>query len=164
MAILGIREYARHRGTSHSTVQKAIDSGRISTLPNGKIDSEVADREWRENTEARPKGSSKKRQAPDGQEAVIAAGYTKSRAVREFFLARMAEIEYKEKLGSLISKDEVQIATFNHFRQYRDGMLNIPDRVAAMLAAESDAAKGYKILADEIRKALNEFADSPVGE
>ncbi len=62
MAIMGVREYARHRSTGHSTVQKAIDSGRISTLPNGKIDSDVADREWRENTEVRPKGSTRKRQ------------------------------------------------------------------------------------------------------
>jgi hypothetical protein len=39
-------------------------------------------------------------------------------------------------------------------------MLNIPDRVAAMVAAESDAAKCYEILASEIRRALNEFTDS----
>jgi hypothetical protein len=161
MAILGLREYARHRGTSLSTVQKAIHSGRISTLPNGMIDSDQADREWRENTEVRPKGSSKRQ---DDDDAFGAAQYTKARAVREHYQARLAKLEYEEKVGSLISKDEVQVATFNQFRQYRDGMLNIPDRVAAMLAAESDAAKCYKILADEIRKALNEFADSPVGE
>ncbi len=43
-------------------------------------------------------------------------------------------------------------------------MLNIPDRIAAMLAAETEAAKCYEILATEIRKVLNEFSDSPVGE
>lgn len=43
-------------------------------------------------------------------------------------------------------------------------MMNIADRIAPMLAAESDATNCYKILVDEIRKALNEFADSPVGE
>ena len=48
--------------------------------------------------------------------------------------------------------------------QFRDAMLNIPDRLAAMLAAETDAAKCYEILATEIRKALNEFSDSPVSE
>ena len=93
-----------------------------------------------------------------------AAQYTKARAVREHYQARLAKLEYEEKVGSLISKDEVQVATFNQFRQYRDGMLNIPDRVAAMLAAETDAAKCYEILATEIRKALNEFSDSPVGD
>ena len=59
-----------------------------------------------------------------------------------------------------MSRDEIQIAAFNKFRQFRDHMLNIPDRVAAMVAAETDAAKCYAILANEIRRALNEFADS----
>ncbi len=54
----------------------------------------------------------------------------------------------------------MQIAAFNKFRQFRDHMLNIPDRLAAILAAETEAAKCYEILATEIRKALNEFADS----
>ena len=162
MAILGVRGYAKHRGMSHTAVQKAIASGRISTLPNGMIDSDVADREWIENTEIRPRGSSHRR--PDDDDAFGAAQYTKARAVREHYQARLAKLEYEEKVGSLISKDEVQVATFNQFRQYRDGMLNLPDRVAAMLAAESDAAKCYEILATEIRKALNEFADSPVSE
>ena len=39
-------------------------------------------------------------------------------------------------------------------------MLNIPDRVAAMVAAEGEAAKCYEILATEIRRALNDFADA----
>ncbi|HZT29260.1 MAG TPA: hypothetical protein VFA33_05220 [Bryobacteraceae bacterium] len=152
------RQYAKHVGLSRAAVQKAINSGRISTLSDGRIDSDTADREWRENTEARPAGASKRQH--DDDDAFGASQYTKARAVREHYQARLAKLEYEEKVGSLISKDEVQIATFNKFRQYRDGMLNIPDRVAAMLAAETDAAKCYEILATEIRKALNEFADA----
>jgi hypothetical protein len=162
MAILSLRAYARHRGVGLSTVQKAISSGRITPLPDGRIDSDQADREWQENTNARPIGASKKHR--DDEDAFGAAQYTKARAVREHYQARLSKLEYEEKVGSLISKDEVQIATFNQFRQYRDGMLNISDRIAAMLAAETDAAKCYEILATEIRKALNEFSDSPIGE
>jgi len=54
----------------------------------------------------------------------------------------------------------VKVAAFNLFRRYRDHMLNIPDRLAAILAAEVDAAKCYEILTSEIRKDLNEFADA----
>ena len=166
MAILGVREYARHRGVGHSTVQKAISSGRITPLANGMIDSDQADRDWATNTEGRPKGSTRKRQpsSDGGQDGVIAAGYAKSRAVREYFEAKMAEIEYKQKLGRLISTDEVKIATFNEHRKMRDAMLNLPDRLAAMMAAETDEAKVYKIMRDEIHKALGEYADSPIGQ
>ena len=43
---LSIRAYARHRGVSHVAVKKAIDTGRISTLPDGTIDPNAADAQW----------------------------------------------------------------------------------------------------------------------
>jgi hypothetical protein len=141
-----------------SAVQKAISSGRISTLPDGRIDSDVADGEWEANTKARPPAV--RRQADDEQDAFGAAQYSKARAVREHYQARLAKIEYEERVGSLISKDEVQVVAFNTHRVIRDAMLNIPDRVAAMLAAETDEAKCHEMLSIEIRKALNEFADA----
>jgi len=47
---LSIRAYARHRGVSHVAVKKAIDTGRISQLPDGTIDPVVADAQWVANT------------------------------------------------------------------------------------------------------------------
>ncbi len=158
MAILSQRGYARHRGVEVRAVQKAIESGRISTLPNGMIDPEVADREWEQNTTARPPAF--RRQSDDDGETFGASQYSKARAVREHYQARLAKIEYEERVGSLVSKDEVQVAAFNKFRQFRDAMLNLPDRLAAMLAAEPDEPKCYEILSTEIRKALNDFADA----
>lgn len=48
---LSRRAYAAHRGVSHTAVGKAIAVGRITTLPDGTIDPEVADREWDANTD-----------------------------------------------------------------------------------------------------------------
>ena len=100
------------------------------------------------------------RRQQDDDDGFGAAQYTKARAVREHYQARLAKIEYEERVGNLVSKDEVQIAAFNKFRAFRDAMLNIPDRIAAMLAAEPEEAKCYEILATEIRKSLNDFADA----
>ncbi|SRR5579884_3617547 len=47
---LSIRAYARHRGVSHTAVEKAIAAGRISTLADGSIDAAMADVEWEQNT------------------------------------------------------------------------------------------------------------------
>ena len=47
---LSIRAYARHRGVSHVAVKKAIDTGRITPLPDGTIDPVVADAQWAANT------------------------------------------------------------------------------------------------------------------
>ena len=50
------------------------------------------------------------------------------------------------------------MAAFTKGRTARDNLLNIPDRLAATLAAESDADKVHQILTGEIRKALDELA------
>jgi len=156
MAVVSLRAYARHRGISLAAVQKAIKAGRIRPTPDGKIDVEQADQDWERNTNYGPSPAT-------GDVPVSGPSYAQSRAIREAYLARLAKIEYEERLGKLISRDEVQVAAFNKFRMFRDGMLNIPDRVAAMLAAEGDPRKVHEILTAEIRKALNEFADSRNG-
>jgi len=176
MAIVSLRGYARHRGVSLKAVQKAIQSGRIRTTADGKIDTEQADADWQRNTGPKqgrtiafpspPRRSAAQPPPEPPRGDLVAAGgldYARARAVRENYLARLAKIEYEERLGKLVSRDEVQVGAFNRFRTFRDGMLNIPDRVAAVLAAESDARKVHDILSTEIRKALLEFADGGNG-
>jgi formaldehyde-activating enzyme involved in methanogenesis len=159
MAIMSLRGYAAHRGVALSAVQKAIKSGRIATLPDGRIDPDRADIDWERNTTRHAPAVTQRGQEEDA-EVFGASQYTKARAVREHYQARLSKIDYEERVAKLVPKDEVQVAAFNKFRQFRDHMLNIPDRVAAMLAAETEAAKCYEILAIEIRRALNEFADA----
>jgi hypothetical protein len=48
--LMGIREYARHRGCSAAGVLKAVRSHRIELSSEGKIDPVQADKDWRANT------------------------------------------------------------------------------------------------------------------
>jgi hypothetical protein len=75
----------------------------------------------------------------------------------------MSKLDFEERSGKLISRDEVHVAAFNKYRTFRDGMLNLPDRLAAALAAESDSAKVHEILTTEIRKTLVDYADDADG-
>ncbi len=50
------------------------------------------------------------------------------------------------------------MAAFTRGRVVRDNMLNIADRVAGTLAAESDVDRVHRILSDEIRMALDVLA------
>ena len=86
--------------------------------------------------------------------------YSKARAVRESYLARLAKIDFEEGTEKLVSRDEMRVAAFNRYRTFRDGMLNIPDRLAAVLAAENDPRRTHELLSVEIRKALTEFSDA----
>ena len=140
--------------------RRRLKRGVSPSRPDGKIDSEQADVEWEQNTRRHAPPVAKREQEDDDASLFGASQYTKARAVREHYQARLAKIEYEERVAKLVPKDEVQVAAFNKFRQFRDHILNIPDRVAAMVAAETEAAKCYEVLATEIRRALNEFADS----
>jgi pyruvate/2-oxoglutarate dehydrogenase complex dihydrolipoamide acyltransferase (E2) component len=162
MAAMSLRQYARHRGVSLAAVQKAIQSGRIAKLPDGQVESEAADVDWERNTATYAPAVTRpsRLEEDDGAIAGGASQYTRARAVREHYQARLAKIDYEERVGKLVSKDEVQVSAFNKFRQFRNQLLNLPDRVASMLAAENDAAKVHEILSTEVRQVLNEFADS----
>src|ERR1019366_8984477 len=166
MPIMSLRQYARHRGVALSAVQKAITSKRVSTLKDGRVDSETADAEWKRNTRSHAPAPTPTHRvdSEDDDGAVFGANqYTKARAVREHYQARLAKIDYEERVAKLVSGEEVQVAAFNKFRQFRDAMINLPDRLAAMLAAETTEATVHALLTAEIRKALIDFADESNG-
>ncbi|HWR52218.1 MAG TPA: hypothetical protein VN428_13995, partial [Bryobacteraceae bacterium] len=154
MPPVSLRQYAKHRGVSHTAVEKAVKQGRITVGPDGKIDVDQADREWSRNSSPvnAPKPTS--RPAPMSEPTSSGPTYAQSRAVRELYLARLAKIEFEERSSKLVSSDEVRVTAFTTSRTIRDNLLNIPDRLAAMLAAETDAAQVHQILTDEIRKVL----------
>jgi hypothetical protein len=172
VADVSLRGYAKHRGVSLRAVQKAIQSGRIQPTASGKIDIEVSDAQWQRNTGPRPTTrtappSAKTNAARQLVEQPLRADtpgqpgldYSRARAVRENYLARLTKIEFEEKSGNLVSKQEVEVAAFNRYRTFRDNMLNIPDRLAALLAAEVDPASIHEMLTGEIRRALQESSN-----
>ena len=72
--------------------------------------------------------------------------------------ALLRQQEYEIKSGIYILAEEVKTAAFNKARIIRDTLLNIPDRIASILASESDQDKVYQLLSDEIKLALDELA------
>jgi hypothetical protein len=166
---MSLRAYSRHRGVSLRAVQKAIASERITTRKDGRINAEEADTQWTKNTAPRPEPGSTYRPAPAGARDLDqveprpeggAVEYSRARAIREGYLARLSKLDYEERTNKLVSREQIEVEAFTRYRVYRDGMLNIPDRVAAVVAAESDAARVHDILSSEIRRALLEFSDA----
>jgi hypothetical protein len=158
MPLVSLRQYAKHRGVSHTAVEKAVKQGRIRTTPDGKIDVEEADRDWHRNSSPVNAPKQDRRSAQENDGAAHGPTYAQSRAVRELYLARLAKIEFEERAAKLVSRDEVTVAAFTKARTVRDNLLNISDRLAATLAAESDPSCVHQILTDEIRKALIELS------
>lgn len=154
--LMGLREYARHRNTSLSSVQKAIASGRITTvIIDGakKIDPITADQDWKENTKASPTSIEL-----SGDENDL---YFKSRAEKEKYLALLAKLEYERKCGDVLDKDETRRTIIKLVTETRDALLNIPDRIAPELVAINDIFQMTEKLRKEIYDTLLNLSRIP---
>ena len=154
MSGLSIRGYARHRGVSHTAVQKAIQSGRISVEPDGTLDPAKAYAEWEKNTRS-SKGSVASAAIAQASGGV---DFNKARAVKETYNARLAKLTYEERMGQLVSVEEVKLGAFNMARKLRNRILQIPMRISAQLAAETDPHIVEDMLNAELSGALEELS------
>lgn len=84
--------------------------------------------------------------------------YAQSRAIRELYAAKLAKLEYDEKLGKLVSADQLKVEAFKVHRRVRDAILNIPDRCSPHLASLTDPADVHAYLLGEINAALRQLA------
>jgi len=82
----------------------------------------------------------------------------KNRIKNEMERGKLLEARAKAEIGELVSVEDVKVAAFNKARIVRDSLMNIPDRVASLLASIDDAHKIHEVLLQEIRTALEELS------
>lgn len=155
--------YARHRGVSHTAVNKAVREGRISATPKGLIDPEVADREWQRNTDpSKPlnsvTGDPRRRKGEDmgepGPSTPLPSGVppiSVSMAAKAAIMAERERIKLQKEKNRLVSVDKVRADSFAVFRLTQEKLLNMPDRLAPILAATGDSHEIHRLLVAEIR-------------
>jgi hypothetical protein len=177
MPKVSVKEFAKHRKITEQSVSRYITTGVIPAAAKTKvnnriqIDQEMADAHIDANITPRrillAGGGVAKSTAPLPENAADIIGapkahgglsYTDARAWAQRYKAALLKVELEEKQGKLIDAEAVKAAAFNKGRMLRDSLLNIPDRMAAILAAESDQIKIADILAAEIRAALDELS------
>lgn len=165
-------EYARRRGVAKSAVAKAVAEGRI-TLIDGKVNEQVANIQWEQNTRARADSSraSASQGAGDGGAAVAtqqppagpetapapapATGYNDFRTRREAAEAERAEFELAKLRGRLVDRDLVERTVFDIFRALRDAVFNAPQRAAPRVIGVADARDIEVVMTEELRKAFD---------
>jgi hypothetical protein len=153
-------EWARQKGFSRQYAAKLIKQGTIR-LTGGKVDTAQAETALAALREPLRQTSSEEPLEGGGQS--LSTLLLKSRIKTEVERGRLLEAKAKAETGKLVSADEVRIAAFRRARIVRDGMLNLPDRLAAVLAAEHDAIKVHTLLTTEIRTVLVELSDVDSG-
>jgi hypothetical protein len=76
------------------------------------------------------------------------------------FRAKLRRLEFETRQGKLIEADAVRKTVVDAVRTLRDGILGLPDRLATVLAAESDAKKVHVTLNTEIARQLEGLANA----
>ena len=84
--------------------------------------------------------------------------YMQAKTAREVYEAKNAQLEYEERTGKLIRIDAVRRVLAAKFTETRDALLQIPPRLAPLLAADSDPASVQTALHAEIHQALQTLA------
>ena len=171
---VNLSEYGRMRGCSSEAVKQAIQKGRLKQSvrqkENGKweVNPIAANIEWQLST--RHKHRPKKLDAeflasrmgptitipPDNLPPTAEGQVSLIEAQRRHEAARaeIAEIKAAQLRAELVEVEKVKADAFKLARGVRDGLLNIPDRVAAEFAGINVAAEIHMRLTDELRKAL----------
>lgn len=91
-------------------------------------------------------------------------GYLESRAQRERYSAEQTKLDYLKALGLLVSAADMRVLSARRYRAIRDKLLNIPDRISAVLAAERDPVQVHAQLTVEIERVLHELSDDARAE
>lgn len=162
--LVSIRKFSIVVGVSHTAILKAIKEGRLTDSvqfsddgsPVG-IDMEKGRQEWALNNPAPVREEVAKGNKPDSN-LPSGPSYAQARAVRENYMARIAKLLFEEKIGKLVDADSIKLKSFETARTIRDFILNIPNRISAELASETDPLKIHAILTKELNDALTELS------
>lgn len=176
---MGFRAYGRHRGISLAAVQDqikkkllTIKNGALKETKNGDrirvwINRDIADTIWNEKVKAVAMNAHShpahgKTTPTENEPELKGPSYHQSRSIKEAFAAKLAQLDYEKKAGNLCRTEDVAKAAKDMARDTRDYLLNIPSKLAPLLAAENDINEVHKIIEDEIHNALTNLSSGKI--
>lgn len=164
--VLSPEAFGAKVGVSKQRILEAIKAGLLSeSVRTGKkgertvylIDEGAGVKEWADNIDP------SKQRDPDKQKAtkelVTDSNFKKAKAAKEFYGAKLAELDYNERAGKLVSADRVKAESFKIGRRVRDSLLGVPERVAAELATMDDPRAISIYLKEQLAAALKDLGD-----
>jgi len=174
-------EYARHLGVSPAAVTKMVKTGKIPVREDGKIDFADADHARNQNgdparssvltdpVEAERDDQNPLAMEPEGNrgtskqpEQKSGPTFTDARTEREQYAAKLARLDYEQKMGNLLPKQEIidaMVASGRRIRQGLDGMIGWAEELdAAARNGGPDAVRS--VLKSKIRSMQTMIAES----
>lgn len=187
--LISIREYGRRRGCSDTAVRKSILAGKIiegvARDKRGKvlgIKEDIANEEWAMNhdpmkervtqngeasarflepeTNAEPSPKPKQQGKSTGYSgAANENSLAAAKRVQALYKAKLSELEYKQKSGKLVDKQEVYKQLYGAGQELRQAFQTIPDRFIDDILAAKNRNEAHQILFNAIADVLEGLAE-----
>lgn len=144
-------QFANIIGRSRSWVTQLKQAGRLVINEKGLVDVEASklrieqtEEPNRDDVKARHEEGrvdTKPAEPPKPKVKKISdsLGFQNARAREQEMKAKMAELDYAERLGKLVSKDDMKIAVADMVTTFRSNLENMPHRIAADLVGKDIA-------------------------
>ena len=171
-------ELARRLGVSRQAVSDLVRRGILTPDANGRIDEAAARAAILSSVHPTSKTVQAAQASAPAPIAPVAAApavapaaapqpeaaatnYHVAKTMREAAEAHIARLKLAEMRGELIRTDAVRAVMSNIFATTREAVLQMPARLAPLLAAESAPAAVQNLLHAELHAALESLANSP---
>lgn len=165
MPLVNEVQLAKALKRDRKAVRLAAEQGRITRREDGLFDLEEAVQQWNETTH-HEKGHNNRKlptEIPTPEIPLRAetrsSDYAKARAGTQIYEALLKKLRYEERAKNLTPTADVETARFTEFRILREACFNIPTRIAAAVAGETDVERCQQILEAELNSVFNAFAD-----
>ena len=162
-AVMTQAEYARHRRKSRQYISQLAKAG-VLVMRGGKIDvratDTVLDDKPVDEVHEAPTAATASPARVGGEPLPQAGGasFGQARTIEMVFRAKLRRLEFETKQARLIEAEAVRKTVAEAVRTIRDGILGLPDRLATVLAAESDPKKVHVTLRTELSRELEGLA------
>lgn len=160
-------DYAKSRDLKLKDVKKAIadeiisDAVKLGRNDRKLIEVEKANALWDKHLGIEPKQEFEKHAPGSGhREGSMMVNnehmpmYSMARASKETYAAKTAQVKYEKLTGSLLERDDVERAAKIVGGNLRNSLLNLPNKLAPIVAAETDVIKVKHLLDQEIKSLL----------
>ena len=159
-----LKEYAAKSNVAYTTLTRWAATGRLTNLKKVGRTYEIKDKDALDKEIAGTISPDRgglggapnidENLRKEGQASGGLPSFNRSRAIREAFAARLCELEYRQKSEKLVDKSQLKLQLAKLHMGLRDSLKAIPDRVAPIIAAETEQRKIHEMLTQEIRDAL----------
>lgn len=165
---LTVTEWGRQVGISKQAAFAAVKRCSIP-VDAGMVDVEVATALYRSRTRSRVKAAPSAAAGlaappPDGGQPMDRVTYDEARRRQAVAEALMAERAERVQAGELIEVQAVRHAHGRRLAALREALLQIPARLAPVVAAESDQARCHDAMQREIHAVLRQVSSQGPGQ